>query len=289
MWLFVISLVLLINGNDGTHTYSGNVQFNREISSLIGRMWNADSNRLVFDKDIRLNYQNQASWSYARDVSYKPLFYSLNTNIFSKPTFKAFIALLDNYEKDPSTRERISNQEITENYRFLNEVLKTPVMKLAYDYLKKKGKAPSSSSQFKSALYDLWFKMYYRSNVPGSCGFEHVFVGEIKTADREVSGFHSWIQFYLEEKNNNLNYFGYLKRKYNPYLSLVKYTWHNNIKHIGSAFFGTSPEFEFSLYSLVHMMGYQKLQFSLDSTQMIVTCYGMNRNRNIGTCYPDFA
>jgi hypothetical protein len=49
--------------------------------------------------------------------------------------------------------------------------------------------------------------------VKGSSGFEHVFVGEIKTVEGEVSGFHNWIQFYLEEKNKNLNYYGFLKTK----------------------------------------------------------------------------
>ena len=38
--------------------------------------------------------------------------------------------------------------------------------------------------------------------------FEHVFVGEIK--GNEVSGFHNWIQFYLQEKQRVLNYYGYL-------------------------------------------------------------------------------
>jgi len=268
---------------------SGNaVKADQELSALITKLWKEDTNRLVFGKDIRLSYQNQASWTSARDVSNQPLFYSVNTNVFTKPTFKAFIAILDNYEYDITKSESISTHEINENRHFLNAVLRTPAMQAVYSYLRSKNKV-SSQTQFKSKLYEMWFEMYYRSNVRGSSGFEHVFVGETKTRDSIVSGFHNWIQFYLQEKKGNLNYYGFLKTsRTSPYLSLVKYTWHNQIKHIGSAFFGTSPEFEFSLYSLVYMLGHEKLEFSLDGIKVSVKCFGMNRNRNIGTCYPDF-
>ena len=40
-------------------------------------------------------------------------------------------------------------------------------------------------------------------------GFEHVFVGELK--NNKVTGFHGWINLYLEEKSKNLNYYGYIK------------------------------------------------------------------------------
>lgn len=44
-----------------------------------------------------------------------------------------------------------------------------------------------------------------------SCGFEHVFVGETRSGT-EIIGFHNWIQFYLQEKSNNLDYKGYKAR-----------------------------------------------------------------------------
>ena len=41
-------------------------------------------------------------------------------------------------------------------------------------------------------------------------GFEHVFIGEIKSG--EVSGFHDWVNFYQQEKTNAINYLGYIEK-----------------------------------------------------------------------------
>ena len=39
-------------------------------------------------------------------------------------------------------------------------------------------------------------------------GFEHIFLGEIKNG--KVSGFHDWVYFYRQEKDNAINYLGWL-------------------------------------------------------------------------------
>lgn len=44
-----------------------------------------------------------------------------------------------------------------------------------------------------------------------SCGFEHVFVGETKYG-KEIMGLHNWVQFYLQEKHNHVDYKGYKAR-----------------------------------------------------------------------------
>ena len=48
---------------------------------------------------------------------------------------------------------------------------------------------------------------FFRGN--DSSGFEHVFVGETR-GDKEVIGFHNWIQFYLQEKLGTVDYKGFM-------------------------------------------------------------------------------
>ena len=57
----------------------------------------------------------------------------------------------------------------------------------------------SLTHPFFANFAQIWFELYGRSRGgrKDSSGFEHVFVGEIK--DDQVSGFHNWIQFWIEE------------------------------------------------------------------------------------------
>ena len=73
------------------------------------------------------------------------------------------------------------------------------------------GYVSSDPHAFRELLYKLWFEGYSRKsryNETDSCGFEHVLVGEIRRS--QVIGFHNWIQFYLQETNNLLDYQGYI-------------------------------------------------------------------------------
>lgn len=262
-----------------------------QFSYIANRLWKLDTNRLNIGSDIRVSTQGKAPWYQSwKDYASYPLVSYVSSSILERPTFKAFSSLLDNYISEVNTKEQVTNGEINEAYGFMNAIMSTSVMKEAQKYLVQMGKSSSSSSTFKSQLYDLWFRPYYRSSanrIQDSSGFEHVFVGETNSGQQKVLGFHSWLQFYLEEKKKKLNYLGYLKKGNNPNLVMTKFTWNKKMKQIGSFFLGTSPEFDIAIYTVAYLMQFNDLVVNLAGTNIKITCYGINRNRSIGTCYPD--
>lgn len=97
----------------------------------------------------------------------------------------------------------------------------------AHQYLFSKGKSERDVGKFKRQLYDMWFKLYRRtrgSRALDSSGFEHVFVGETRCSggEKEVLGFHNWIQFYTQEKAGNVDYQGYILGKRVSIITSVK-------------------------------------------------------------------
>lgn len=142
----------------------------------------------------------------------EPLFTSVSPEVLKRPTYKAFISLLDNYKSCTGQAEVVTPEEIKENLTFIDAIMGTTVMKKAHEYLASKGKVAPDERHFKQQLYDLWFKLYRRTKDSknfDSSGFEHVFVGETR-GGTEVIGFHNWIQFYLQEKAGNVDYQGYI-------------------------------------------------------------------------------
>ena len=140
--------------------------------------------------------------------------------------------LFDNYEANCEKTEQVTRKEETENDVFLDAILATSVMRQTHSFLVSKGKliywlmvfsciilklvlfvilglADAKEKVFKEHLRTMWMGLYDRGGgVDSSCGLEHVFLGEIE--GDVIQGFHSWIRFYLEEKNGNLNYLGYI-------------------------------------------------------------------------------
>lgn len=270
---------------------------NQGLSNIFNELWKLDTNRLKAGTDYRIAVQGKAGYvpqgsSSARDYAAAPLFsYVDETKLSSIPTYSRFMKLLDNYERSTGVAEQVSTDEVTENNLFLDAVLDTAVMKRAHQYLIGKGQAQSDLRSFKSKLYYMWFRLYHRAYGGGedSSGFEHVFVGETKFG-REIIGLHNWVQIYMQEKANHLDYKGYKSRDQpdtDDHVVNVQFTWHGLLKPVGSAFVGVSPEFEIAIFTILFLSSTEKTTTAvvdLDEYRLEMVMH--RHGRSIGTAYP---
>lgn len=256
-------------------------------------------NRMTPGVDYTISVQGRASFvtqgsHVVQDHASQPLFSNVNENkMRNMTTFSRFTALLDNYERSTGVAERVTTEELTEMNLFLDAVLETEVMKRAHTYLVSKGQSNSNLRLFKNQLRLIWFHLYHRQRNAGldSCGFEHVFVGETKSGT-EIVGFHNWVQFYLQEKNAHLDYKGYKARNHDlpdqdDHVLNLQFSWHGLLKPVGSAFIGTSPEFEMALFTIVFLMNTERsttVVVNIDQCQMELVV--IRHGRSLGTAYP---
>ncbi|XP_030823064.1 poly(U)-specific endoribonuclease [Camarhynchus parvulus] len=239
-------------GPDGFSSSSGSIS-EQELLELSEQLYGLDHNK-ARPSDIALNPQHLAGPDETgdkQDRSPQPLYKYVNEELFSKPTYASFIKLLDNYQRATGREEEVTAEELREQERFLEEVMKTELMKKLFVFLQGKDRY-SSEQEFLQDLNQMWFGLYSRGDGQrDSSGFEHVFSGEVKKG--KVSGFHNWIRFYLLEKQGVLNYFSHnFDGPWDSYPDVLglQFSWDGFYKEVGSAFIGCSPEFEFGLYTL---------------------------------------
>ena len=80
---------------------------------------------------------------------------------------RAFVTLLDNYERETGKAEVFTNAEKREMDAFLDALCATPHMRFALAFLKKHGRDPRTAAlrtmqDLKLVLFDLWFAPYRR-------------------------------------------------------------------------------------------------------------------------------
>ncbi|KAM9319915.1 uridylate-specific endoribonuclease C-like [Gastrophryne carolinensis] len=230
---------------------------NDEITSIAEQLYSADVNKAV-SGDITVNLQYLASSTQTgsgNDYASQKLFSYVNeAKLFARPTFARYISLLDNYVKTSGTAESVPTGEVSEQNAFIDEVFKTSIFSILSNFLISKGYYTSATS-FKEDLKLMWFGLYTRTKGPlDSSGFEHIFLGEIHGG--KVSGFHSWVQFYLQEKSGQINYLSYSANgPWTGYPDVlgVQFKWSTYLKSIGSMFVGSSPEFDLAMFTLCYV------------------------------------
>jgi len=202
---------------------------------------------------------------------------------------------MDNYIPDVKQTEDHTAEEQAEEDEFLDAVVNTDIMKMTIDFLVQKNflKSPSEA---KSKLQELWFQRYDRdgtsNTVLGSSGFEHVFIGESK--QNEVSGFHGWVHFYLEENVGNINYLGYIEhidfgKNIHGLTDIFK--WNGEMKPIGGGFIGTPPELDMAVYTICVLTRSGKpcpASFNGKIFNIKAFVNVNNGHQNVGSSFPEF-
>ncbi|NXO26895.1 ENDOU endoribonuclease, partial [Cisticola juncidis] len=242
-------------GHDGFSSSRGSIT-DQELLQLSELLYSLDHNK-ARPGDIALNPQHLADpgdTGDKQDRSPQPLYKFVNEGLFSKPTYASFIKLLDNYQRNTGTEEEVTPEELREQERFLEEVMKTELMKELFNFLQGKQRF-GSEQEFVQELREIWFGLYSRgAGERDSSGFEHVFSG---TARPGVPGGSDpgWVPAPLTPKGSRVapspadpkpppQWDSY------PDVLGLQFSWDGFHKEVGSAFIGSSPEFEFALYSL---------------------------------------
>ncbi|XP_076821708.1 uridylate-specific endoribonuclease A-like [Clavelina lepadiformis] len=182
----------------------------------------------------------------------KRFFIHVDNTKFNHAIYDTFRPLLNNYNRNTGRQEIMTNQKKKQISQFLDTFINGPVGSRLFNFLKLKGKV-SCRGNFKNALYNKWFALYSRSrNVLDSSGFEHVFVGEVKSTRNEVIGFHNWVQYYLQENGGRIQFVNHLRQSLRSLHSL-KFKWHNALKRCSGFAVGVSPAYDLAIFTLCHI------------------------------------
>ncbi|PIN17889.1 Placental protein 11 [Handroanthus impetiginosus] len=276
---------------------SSEIQPSREeiadLSKALNKLWELDFNRLVPGKDYEIDCGEGKKVYQKEDMAEGSLFSWLSDEVFKKPTYSRFCSLLDNYNPQEGYKEVVTSQEKQEQAAFIEEISRTAPIKYLYNYLSARGVVSGSYQDFNRMLTSLWFDLYGRGGTSGSSSaFEHVFVGEIKQrGEQEVSGFHNWIQFYLEEAKGRVDYQGYIfpRRRGNvpdseTQLLTIQFEWNGVLKSVSSTLIGVSPEFEIAIYTLCFYLGGEDNHVQLGPYPVNIKCYRLGNK--IGSAFP---
>jgi poly(U)-specific endoribonuclease len=259
------------------------------LNNFIQELRASDYDRAAPDQ-LTLDFQRYADNRNLTDQANRKLFSYVSTDLLSKPLYKKFLVLLDNYTPSTGQREYETQEERREIDAFLDEVLKTAVFNKTYDFLRNHGHSSTwSHRHFKDSLKNLWFDYYSRMRgVQDTSAFEHVFVGEVLERNREIGGMHNWLRFYAAERDGAVDYAGYVVRRKN--VALVMFRWLNLWKTTGSFMIGTSPAFDMAAYTLCFWLkpGFRSCHFNLDGCTIEVTSHAVTQNGKtfIGTSFP---
>ena len=293
------------------------------MNDIYQQIWNSDRHKLLVsprdpngnwcdpEADILLDEQVQAFGRRDLDLAKKPLFYHVNEEkLNSISTLVSCIKLLDNYQFDNQKAEIITRVEQAEIAQFITDICQTKPMQIAREYIQTQLDFQFDLTSFGQRVKSIWFDLYTNyfgdRAIRDASGFEHIFVGEgkydydsvVNEISGEISGYHSWLKFYLDEKANRVNYLGH---NYdiqgdigveNPYIATVQMLWQEQdskeqlpvklFKKKGCFFIGTSPECEMAMGTVAYYESLANHQFKAEKRKTTIngSTYNLALYRN---------
>ncbi len=273
---------------------TGFAQHTETESDIFAKIWNMPESHVLVTKMgtdgqpidseaiVIVHEQGKAGRCLRDDNAPDPLLTVTDESIFEQPTFKTCIALFDNYtaiEQQPEVAwSDVDNPHWKEVDAFLDAVFDSPTMKVAVKHIQQELSPGISIEQIRKETRAMWFEPYtnrYSSANPFCVGFEHVFVGEDESSSAgadpcrdAVGGYHCWVKFYLDKKQNKVDCLGYDYPEGNvadaiadPKVTTMVMRWsptkeedrsHGNdlMKKPGGFFVGTRPELEIAFGTL---------------------------------------
>lgn len=262
----------------------------REVQDVSESLFSKETANLLTNT-VTVNYQKKTvSYSLQDDAPLK-LFTVDEDKLFQVATVQKMRALFNNYELDTSVNEHSTALEKNEENDFIDELLRTNVMRTLMQYLQTKNTVSSDPKTHKELLKTIWFTMYSRGQGRiGSSGFEHVFMAENK--NNTIIGLHNWI-YMSEMEKSRLDYKGWIKKLdlgNKGAVAKIRFTFDSMNKPVNGVFIGFSPELEMALYTLCFSTFPDKdCMVACDGKQFKIRTYTFRyRGKNlIGSAYPE--
>lgn len=218
-----------------------------------------------------------------KDLSPDKLFSYFDEKYLEK--YDDFIKLLDNYNLKLGIVDNYTGQQLIEIDIFLTNFLNSQPGDFLKMHLKK---YYIENQNIKDYLFQIWFEIFDRkgNGIKDSCGFEHVFVGELYS-NTNVGGYHNWIKFYLDEKNNKTDYYGYFMEENNCIVS-IQSLFNGVKKRVGSFFIGIDPYTEFCIFTICFMYHSNIIKIKLDGVDIEINNYSyfIDNKFYISTTFP---
>lgn len=93
-----------------------------------------------------------------------------------------------------------------------------------------------------------------------------MFLGDI---GKKLGGHHTWMKFYLDEKNNMINDYSLLLKS--KYIITCKYSYHQkNLKNIGGFMIEIDPITEFCIYTIAFVSNSNNLLIDLNEDKFTI-------------------